>query len=46
MVDVWETREVFDRFATERIGPYTQEVGITEKPELRFYHVHNHLTPG
>jgi len=46
VVDVWETREVFDRYAEEKIGPYTREAGFTEQPETRFYDVHNHLTPG
>ena len=46
IVDVWETREVFDRFAQEQIGPYSAEAGITETPEMRFYDVHNHLTAG
>ena len=44
VVDVWETREIFDRFAEEQIVPYTREVGITEEPEMRFYDVHNYLT--
>ena len=43
VVDVWETRKDFDRFAQEQIGPYTREVGITEQPEMRFYDVHNYL---
>jgi len=46
VVDVWETREAFDRYAEEKIGPYTREAGFTEEPETRFYDVHNHLTPG
>ena len=46
VVDVWETREIFDRFAQEQIGPISSEVGITEQPELSFYDVHNHLGPG
>ena len=46
VVDVWETRETFDRFAKEQIGPYSREAGITEEPEMRFYDVHNHLTAG
>jgi hypothetical protein len=46
VVDVWEARDVFDRFAQEQIGPYTQEVGIPEPPQMTFYEVHNHLTAG
>ena len=44
VVDVWESKEAFERFAQEQIGPYSREVGIEEEPETRFYDVHNHLT--
>ena len=44
VVDVWETREAYDRFAQEQIGPYSQEAGITEAPEMRVYEVHSYLT--
>ena len=43
VVDVWETREDFEKFAQEQIGPYTREAGIKEEPETRFYDVHNYL---
>ena len=46
VTDVWETREQFDRFAQEQIGPYTQEVGIPNAPEISFYEVHSYLTGG
>ena len=42
IVDVWETREQFDKFAQEQIGPYSQQVGISP-PEMTFYDVHNTL---
>jgi hypothetical protein len=44
IVDVWESRETFDKFAEEQIGPYSREVGITEQPEITFSEVHNYLT--
>ena len=43
IVDVWESREVFDRFAQEQIGPFSQQAGITESPEMTYRDVHNHL---
>ena len=43
VVDVWESRDVFDRFAQEQIGPFTQQAGITEPPEMVYRDVHNHL---
>jgi hypothetical protein len=45
VVDVWETKDVFDRFAADQMGPYTREAGIEEEPEMRVYDIHNHLTP-
>ena len=43
IVDVWDSREVFDRFAEEQIGPFSQQAGITEPPEMTYSDVHNHL---
>lgn len=43
VTDVWETREQFEKFAQEQIGPYTQEVGIPGPPEIAFYDAHNYL---
>ncbi len=43
VVDVWETREQFDRFSQEQIGPFSQEAGIEGPPEMTFYDVHNYL---
>ena len=43
VVDVWETREQFDRFAAEQIGPYSEEAGIPAPPELSYHDVHNTL---
>ncbi|HEY2769943.1 MAG TPA: hypothetical protein VGI87_05220 [Solirubrobacteraceae bacterium] len=41
IVDLWETREQFEQFAQEQIGPITQAVGVPGPPEVRFYDVHN-----
>ncbi|MEN3313778.1 MAG: hypothetical protein V7605_12 [Acidimicrobiaceae bacterium] len=46
IVDVWETREQFDTFAREQIGPFAQEAGIASRPQLQFFEVHNYFTPG
>jgi len=43
VVDVWETREQFDQFAQEKIGPYSQQVGIPGPPEMTYHDVHNTL---
>ena len=46
VVDVWESREQFDRFAQEQIGPFSQAAGITAQPAMQFFDVHNYFTPG
>ena len=46
IVDVWDSREAYDQFAQEKIGPYSAEAGITDPPETRFYEVHNHFGRG
>jgi hypothetical protein len=43
VVDVWESDEQFQRFSDEQIGPFTQQVGITEPPKISRHEVHNHL---
>ena len=39
ITDVWESREVFDKFAEEQIGPYSAEAGIASPPKMTFYDV-------
>ncbi len=46
VIDVWETREQFDKFAQDQIGPITAEVGIPGPPKTEFLDVHNYFTPG
>ena len=46
VTDVWESRDIFDKFAEEKIGPISQEVGVTAPPEIQFFEVHNYLTAG
>jgi hypothetical protein len=46
IVDVWESREAFDRYAQEHIAPMSAAVGYEGQPELRFYDVHNYLSAG
>jgi len=46
VTDVWSSREQFDAFAQEQIGPITAEVGITGPPEFTFFEVHSYLTAG
>jgi hypothetical protein len=46
VVDVWETKEQFEKFAQDEIGPISEQVGVPAPPELQFFEVHNHLTAG
>ena len=46
ITDVWTDLEAFERFAEERIGPFTAEVGIPNPPKTSFFEVHNYLTAG
>ena len=46
VVDVWETRERFQQFADEQIGPHTEEVGMANPPTIAFHEVHSYLTAG
>jgi hypothetical protein len=41
VTDVWETKEQFEQYARERIGPYSEQVGIPGPPRITFYNVHN-----
>ncbi len=46
IVDVWESKEDYERFAQEQIGPYAAEAGIPAPPEVRYTEIHNYLTAG
>jgi hypothetical protein len=46
VTDVWESREQFEAFGRDQIGPLTQQAGITEPPAVEFQDVHNYLTKG
>lgn len=46
ITDVWVSKEAFDAFAEERIGPTTAEVGVPGPPTITVHDVHNHNTAG
>jgi hypothetical protein len=46
VTDVWETREQFDRFAEESIGPNSAAAGLDQPPRIAYHEVHNHFTAG
>ena len=46
VTDVWQSRELFDKFAEEQITPITAEVGVAPPSDVQFFDVHNYLTAG
>ena len=46
VTDVWESREQFDAFVQEKIGPLSIEVGFAGPPKLTYFDVHNYFTCG
>jgi hypothetical protein len=46
VTDVWATREQFEAFAADKIGPITAAVGIPAPPTATYHDVHNYLTKG
>jgi hypothetical protein len=48
IIDFWESREHFDRFQQERLGPGIQELGDRapqSPPEIKEFPVHHLLKP-
>lgn len=46
VIDVWQSKEQFEQFAQEKIGPISGSVGITEPPRMTVDEVHSYLTTG
>jgi hypothetical protein len=44
VIDTWESREQFDKFSEEQIGPFTQEVGMTTPPDVQYIDLYSYLT--
>lgn len=42
VVDVWESRDSFDRFLHERLQPAFAELGFSRQPEVLFFDVYNY----
>src|SRR3954454_19740259 len=45
VTDVWNAKDEFERFAQEKIGPVSAEVGMPQ-PQVKFIDVANYLTAG
>ena len=40
VLDIWESRESFERFAEERLKPAIEQVAIPDMPEPQFFPIH------
>jgi hypothetical protein len=43
VIDFWESRMQFDRFAADRVGPAAAAAGITAQPDIREFPVHEYF---
>jgi hypothetical protein len=43
VIDFWESRAHFDRFAQERIAPAGAAAGVGSPPEIHEFEVHEHF---
>ena len=46
VTDLWQSRELYDAFAKEQIGPFTVEAGFPGPPKVTYLEAHNYFTPG
>ncbi|HET9773094.1 MAG TPA: hypothetical protein VFS16_19515 [Acidimicrobiia bacterium] len=46
VTDVWQSKELFEQFAQEKIGPISASVGLAEPSQITFHEVHNYFGPG
>lgn len=45
VVDVWESRDDFERFVEDKLSPVFEELGMSG-PEIQFFDVHNYFSGG
>jgi hypothetical protein len=46
VTDVWESKEVFEKFSESTIAPLSAEAGIEGPPKVTYAEVYNYLTAG
>jgi hypothetical protein len=44
VLDFWESRMQFDRFAADRVGPAVAAAGIPAQPDIHEFPVHEYLS--
>jgi hypothetical protein len=45
VIDVWESRDAYEKFAASSIIPISREVGMSDTPEVQLFEVHSYFTP-
>ncbi len=45
VLDFWESREQFDRFVADQIGPAMAQTGANVQPDINEFPVHEYLKP-
>jgi hypothetical protein len=43
VVDVWQSRDAFEKFLDEKVVPIYRDIGVTDPPEIKFFDVHNYF---
>jgi hypothetical protein len=46
VTDLWQSRELYDAFARDQIGPFSAEAGILEPPKITYHDAYNYFTQG
>ncbi|GAA4028772.1 hypothetical protein GCM10023063_08040 [Arthrobacter methylotrophus] len=46
VTDIWKSRELYEAFAKDQIGPFTVEAGFPDAPKVTYYDVHSYFTQG
>jgi len=45
ILELWDTREGFERFLRDRLLPTARDIGFEGEPNVEFYPVHNVFVP-
>ncbi len=43
VIDVWQSRDAFEKFVEEKVVPIYRDIGVTDPPEIEFFDVHNYF---
>jgi hypothetical protein len=46
LIDVWDSREAFEKFFEATVRPVLPEIGVFDPPEVHVFEVHNYFAGG